>query len=67
MMMKVPDVIKAIGRGMNPNKAISLLNDDMLFELIELKSFVGKKQINSVELGLELLAQKERLENGLNP
>ena len=43
MMMKVPDVIKAIGRGMNPNKAISLLNDDMLFELIELKSFVGKK------------------------
>ena len=51
---------------MNPNKAISLLNDDMLFELIELKSFVGKKQINSVELDLELLAQKERLENGLN-
>lgn len=43
MIMKVPDVIKAIGRGMNPNKAISLLNDDMLFELIELKSFVGKK------------------------
>ena len=43
MMMKLPDVIKAIGRGMNPTKAISLLNDDMLFELIELKSFVGKK------------------------
>ena len=43
MMMKLPDVIKAIGRGMNPKKAISLLNDDMLFELIELKSFVGKK------------------------
>jgi ribosomal RNA assembly protein len=43
MMMKLPDVIKAIGRGMNPKKAISLLDDEMLFELIELKSFVGKK------------------------
>ena len=43
MIMKVPDVIKAIGRGMNPKKAMALLNDDMLFELIELKSFVGKK------------------------
>jgi len=43
MMMKLPDVVKAIGRGMNPKKAISLLDDDMLFELIELKSFVGKK------------------------
>ena len=43
MMMKLPDVIKAIGRGMNPTKAISLLSDEMLFELIELKTFVGKK------------------------
>ena len=43
MMMKLPDVIKAIGRGMNPKKAISLLDDDMLFELIDIKSFVGKK------------------------
>ena len=43
MMMKLPDVIKAIGRGMNPKKAMSLLDDEMLFELIELKSFVGKK------------------------
>ena len=43
MMMKVPDMIKAIGRGMNPKKAMSLLDDEMLFELIELKSFVGKK------------------------
>tara|TARA_X000000368_G_C23025006_1_gene709757 strand:- start:1477 stop:1992 length:516 start_codon:yes stop_codon:yes gene_type:complete len=28
---------------MNPKKAMSLLDDEMLFELIELKSFVGKK------------------------
>ena len=34
MMMKVPDMIKAIGRGMNPKKAMSLLDDEMLFEVM---------------------------------
>ena len=43
MALKMPDVIKAIGRGMNPNKAISLLEDGSLFELIEIKDFVGKR------------------------
>ena len=34
--MKFPDVIRAIGRGMNPERAIQLLNDDhhlMLYDL----------------------------------
>lgn len=44
MALKMPDVIKAIGRGMNPKKAISLLEDGKLFELIEIKEFVGKRQ-----------------------
>ena len=43
MALKMPDVIKAIGRGMNPKKAISLLKDGSLFELIEIKNFVGKR------------------------
>ena len=30
--MKLPDVIKAIGRGMAPNRAIQLLQDDWFFE-----------------------------------
>jgi len=70
MMMKLPDVIKAIGRGMNPNRAVSLLNDDMLFELIELKSFVGKKanqqrRIRSRVIGSEGKIRR-RIENLTN-
>mgnify|MGYP003330736886 CR=1 FL=1 len=30
--LKLPDVIKAIGRGMAPNRAIQLLQDDWFFE-----------------------------------
>ena len=41
--MKFPDVIKAIGRGMAPKAAIKLLDDDHFFELVDIRSFVGKR------------------------
>jgi ribosomal RNA assembly protein len=41
--MKLPDVIKAIARGMAPKAAIRLLQDDHFFELVELREFVGKR------------------------
>ena len=41
--MKFPDVIKAIGRGMAPKAAIRLLDDDHFFELVDIRSFVGKR------------------------
>ena len=41
--MKLPEVIKAIGRGMAPAKAIKLLQDDYYFQLIEIKNYVGKR------------------------
>jgi ribosomal RNA assembly protein len=40
---KLPDVIKAIGRGMSPTKAIQLLQDDWFFEMVDLKEHVGKR------------------------
>lgn len=47
MMLKVEDVIKAIGRGFNPRKALFLLQDDVYFELMDIRSYVGKST-NSV-------------------
>ena len=41
--MKLPDVVKAIGRGMAPDAAIRLLDDDHFFELVDLRDFVGKR------------------------
>ena len=41
--MKLPDVIKAIGRGMAPKAAIRLLEDNHFFEMVDLRNFVGKR------------------------
>ena len=41
--MKLPDVVKAISRGMAPKAAIKLLDDDHFFELVDLKDYVGKR------------------------
>lgn len=41
--LKLPEVIKAIGRGMAPAKAIKLLEDDWFFRLVDIKDFVGKR------------------------
>ncbi len=41
--MKLPHVIKAIGRGMAPKKASKLLDDENFFSLVDLKDFVSKR------------------------
>ncbi|MDP6865050.1 MAG: KH domain-containing protein [Candidatus Poseidoniaceae archaeon] len=40
---KLPDVIKAVGRGMAPRRAIQLLQDDWFFEMVDLRDHVGKR------------------------
>ena len=40
---KLPDVIKAVGRGMAPKRAIQLLQDDWFFEMVDLREHVGKR------------------------
>lgn len=40
--MSVEDVVKAIGRGFNPEKAISILNENVHFELMDIRDYVGK-------------------------
>ncbi|MEE2811912.1 MAG: KH domain-containing protein [Candidatus Thermoplasmatota archaeon] len=42
LRMKFPDVIRAIGRGMNPERAIQLLEDDHYLMLIDIREYVGK-------------------------
>ncbi len=39
---KARDVIKAIGRGINPEKAMKLCSDDYVLELIDLTEVVGR-------------------------
>ena len=45
MALQIMDVIKAIGRGFNPDKAMKLLDDeDMYFESIDIKDVIGDRQ-----------------------
>ena len=41
--LKLRDVIKAVGRGMAPSRAIQLLQDDWFFEMVDLREHVGRK------------------------
>lgn len=41
--LKVMDLVKAIGRGFAPHRAMRLLDEDEYLEVIEISDFVGKK------------------------
>ncbi len=41
---KTSHIVKAIGRGFNPNTALKLINDDYYLEVIKLSLFVGKSK-----------------------
>ena len=41
MALKIIDVIKAIGRGFAPDRAMRLFDDDEYLEVVDLKEFVG--------------------------
>lgn len=43
-LSKAMSVVKAIGRGFAPEKALNLFNDDYFLELIDLKEIVGKSE-----------------------
>jgi ribosomal RNA assembly protein len=43
MVLKIIDVIKAVGRGFNPEKAFRLFEDDEYLDVIDLKETVGDK------------------------
>lgn len=48
MALKLVEVVKAIGRGFNPENALRLLDDDEYLEIIDLKESVADKQMNRV-------------------
>lgn len=42
MVLKVRDVVRAIGRGFSPEHAMRLFSDDCYFELLDFHDYVGK-------------------------
>lgn len=44
MLIKIENIIKAIGRGFSPDKALKLMDDDSDFFVFNLYDYVGKKE-----------------------
>ncbi len=44
LSMKAGDVVKAIGRGFSPKRAMRLSEEDVMMEIIDLKEYYGKKE-----------------------
>jgi len=51
-------VIEAIGRGFNPNIALSLLNDDICFEIIPIQNFAGKSKNNLIRIKSRIIGTR---------
>jgi len=43
LVLKVNDLVKAVGRGFSPQRAMRLLKDDQFFAVIDIQDYVGKK------------------------
>ena len=41
--MKMPDVITAVGRGLSPNRAVRLIDDDMFLRTYDIREWVGRQ------------------------
>ncbi len=48
MALKIIDVVKAVGRGFNPDKAMRLFDDDEYLEIVDIKEAVGANQVARV-------------------
>ncbi len=44
LILKCTDMVKAIGRGFSPERALRLLDEEVYFTLLDIRDFVGKNQ-----------------------
>jgi len=60
ILMKVTDLVRAIGRGFSPEKAMRLLDDDEYFELIDIRDYVGKKGTHVMRMRSRVIGTRGR-------
>lgn len=57
-VMMVTDLVRAVGRGFSPEKAIRLLDDDEYFEVVDIRDYVGKKGSHVVRMRARVIGTK---------
>jgi ribosomal RNA assembly protein len=61
LRMKLPDVIRAIGRGMNPERALQLFEDDHHLRLFDMREYVGKNANQQRRIRSRLIGRNGRI------
>ena len=59
--MKMPDVIRAIGRGLAPNRAVKLLDDDVFLRMYDIREWVGRQPNQTRRMRSRLIGRKGRI------
>ncbi|HUV25286.1 MAG TPA: KH domain-containing protein [Methanomassiliicoccales archaeon] len=55
IVVKVTDLIRAVGRGFSPERALRLLDDDEYFEVIDIRDYVGKKSSHVIRMRARII------------
>jgi len=58
LVMKLEEVIKAIGRGFSPEHAYKLFEDDYFFQVMDIHDYVGKNQKDLRRIKARMIGRK---------
>lgn len=64
-ILKILDIVKAIGRGFSSEIAFRLLNDNVFFELIEIKDYIGKSKKDKIRVKGRLIGTKGKTKKAI--
>tara|TARA_B100000902_G_scaffold53463_1_gene60224 strand:- start:10551 stop:11279 length:729 start_codon:yes stop_codon:yes gene_type:complete len=59
--MKMPDVIRAIGRGLAPKRAVKLLEDDVFLRMYDIREWVGRQPNQTRRMRSRLIGRDGRI------
>lgn len=60
MILKVVDIVKAIARGFSPERAYRLFNDDIYFESLDIREYVGNNPNRLAQVRARLIGTNGR-------
>ena len=59
--MKIPDVIVAIGRGLAPNRAVQLIQDEVFLKMYDIREWVGRQPNQTRRMRSRLIGRNGRI------
>ena len=61
LRLKLPDIIRAIGRGLAPNRALRLIGDDAFLRIYDIREWVGRKGNHTRRMRSRLIGRDGRI------